>query len=246
MLRAGLFVAVVVLVLLFAIPASGAVEEHCGVVTRVVDGDTFYVSGLPERVRLADVNAPELSTAEGQRAKAALEALLLGRRVCLDIDDLYKTDRYGRFIAVAYLDYNETHWLNVNQWLVERGYAEYRDYPNEFRPPWPLYVLKAATSKATDGATPATVTVTQTTTTTVTTTNTVTATVTVTKTVTDTVVVTHTVTRREPVTYTVTTTITATETAMASGGYALALLTAVAVLLVVTFVAIFIAKLAKR
>jgi len=242
-LRLGLFAAFVALALLFAVPTFGAVEEHCGVVTRVVDGDTFYVSGLPERVRLADVDAPELSTAEGQRAKAALEALLLGRRVCLDIDDLYKTDRYGRFIAVAYLDYNETHWLNVNQWLVERGYAAYVDYPNEFHPPWPHYLPKAATPKATASAAPVTVTVTQTSTTMVATTNTVTATVTVTKTVTDTVVVTHTVTQKEPVTYTVTTTTTVTETAIASGGYALALLAVVAALLLMAAV---VAKIAKR
>jgi len=242
-LRLGLFAAVVALALLFAVPTFGAVEEHCGVVTRVVDGDTFYVSGLPERVRLADVDAPELSTAEGQRAKAALEALLLGRRVCLDIDDLYKTDRYGRFVAVAYLDYNETHWLNVNQWLVERGYAAYVDYPNEFHPPWPLYLPKAAAPKATTSVTPVTVTVTQTSTTTVATTNTVTATVTVTKTVTDTVVVTHTVTQKEPVTYTVTTTTTVTETAIAFGGYALALLAVVVALLLMAAV---VAKLAKR
>jgi len=199
------------LALLLAALALGSVEEHCGVVTRVVDGDTFYVSGLPERVRLADVNAPELSAAEGQRAKAALEALLLGRRVCLDIDDLYRTDRYGRYIAVAYLDYNETHWLNVNQWLVERGYAAYVDYPNEFRPPWPLYLPKAVTPKAATSAAPATVTVTQTAvvvitqtvTATVTNTVTTTATVTVIKPVTET----RTVTKREPVTYTVATTV---------------------------------------
>jgi len=206
-------------------------------------GDTFYVSGLPERVRLADVDAPELSTAEGQRAKAALEALLLGRRVCLDIDDLYKTDRYGRFVAVAYLDYNETHWLNVNQWLVERGYAAYVDYLNEFHPPWPLYVSKVAAPKATASVTLVTVIVTQTSTTTVTTTNTVTATVTVTKTETDTVVVTRTITQRELVTYTVTTTITATETAIAFGGYALALLAVVAALLLMAAVVAKIAKL---
>jgi len=200
------------LALLLSALAFGAVEEHCGVVTRVVDGDTFYVTGLPERVRLADVNAPELSTAEGQRAKAVLEVLLLGRRVCLDIDDLYKTDRYGRYVAVAYLDYNETHWLNVNRWLVERGYAAYVDYPNEFRPPWPLYVLKAAAPKATDGVAPATVTVTQTVATVIT--QTVTATVTNTVTVTTTATVTttkpvtemRTVTKRESITYTVTTT----------------------------------------
>jgi len=195
---------------LLAALTFGAVEEHCGVVTRVVDGDTFYVAGLPERVRLADVNAPELSTAEGQRAKAALEALLLGRRVCLDIDDLYKTDRYGRYVAVAYLDYNETHWLNVNQWLVERGYAEYRDYPNEFRPPWPLYVPKSATRTPADGVAHATVTMTHTVTTTVAITQTITTTVTDVRTVTATTTVTkpitetRIVTKREVVTFTTT------------------------------------------
>jgi len=155
------------------------------------------------------INTPELSTAEGQRAKVALEALLLGRRVCLDVDDLYKTDRYGRFIAVAYLDYNETHWLNVNQWLVERGYVAYVDYPNELHPPWPLYLPKAATPKTTASTTPATVTVTQTATVIVTVTRTATSTTTVTtaETVTERVTVTHTVTKRETATYTVTTTL---------------------------------------
>jgi len=228
-LRAGLFATVIALALLLAVSAFGAIEEHCGVVTRVVDGDTFYVSGLPERVRLADVNAPELSTAEGQRAKAALEALLLGRWVCLDIDDLYRTDRYGRFVAVAYLDYNKTHWLNINQWLVERGYAVYVDYPNEFHPPWPLYVAKTVAYKAneTTSAALVTVTVTQTATTTVTTTKILPVTVAGSQTKVESV----TYTVREPA-RTVTKTVTVKETEGTICCQILSLLTLVAIFLI--------------
>jgi len=136
---------IILILLLLTVPTFSAIEEHCGIVTKVVDGDTFYISGLSERIRLADINAPEIYTTEGQQSKTALENLILGKMVCLDIDNLYKTDKYGRLVAIAYLDHNETHWLNVNQWLVENGYATYRDYPNEFRPPWSLYVQKTKT-----------------------------------------------------------------------------------------------------
>jgi len=43
---------------------------------------------------------------------------------------------------MVYLDYNDTHWLNVNQWLIENGYTTYKDYPNEFYPLWSLYIPK--------------------------------------------------------------------------------------------------------
>jgi len=138
---------IILLPLLLPISTFSAIEEHCGIVIKVVDGDTFYISGLSERIRLADINAPEISTIEGQQSKTALENLILGKRVCLDIDDLYKTDKYGRLVAIVYLDYNETHWLNVNEWLVENGYAKYMDFPNEFHPPWYLYIPKNTTEK---------------------------------------------------------------------------------------------------
>ena len=186
---AHLFPFLIVIAVSLTTPAT-TTFDHCGVVTRVVDGDTLYVSGLPVRVRLADIDAPELGTAGGEAAKAALAGLAEGRRICLDIGG---RDRYGRYVAVAYLDYNETHWLNVNQWLAANGYAEYRDYPNQFHPPWPLYVEKAARE-----------------------TRTVTATVTLMRTVTDTVTETRTATRTltttKTVTHTRTATITATET----------------------------------
>ena len=128
--------------------------DALAVVVRVVNGDTFRARitcvsgafsgrisvGTEYRVRLADVNAPELGTVEGERARRALESLIQGRTVMLDVDSVDVFDRYGRIIAVAYIDYNETHLLNINKWLVEEGYARVWDHPNEFNPgTWELY-----------------------------------------------------------------------------------------------------------
>jgi endonuclease YncB( thermonuclease family) len=128
--------------------------DALAVVVRVVDGDTFRATitcvsgafsgrisvGTEYRVRLADVNAPELGTVEGERARRALESLIQGRTVMLDVDGVDVFDRYGRIIAVAYIEYNETHLLNINKWLLEEGYARVWDHPNEFNPgTWKLY-----------------------------------------------------------------------------------------------------------
>lgn len=132
--------------------------EVYGTVIKVIDGDTIYVrvlevykgrylyfNGTTIRVRLADINAPELGTPEGEEAKRALTALVYGRSVYLDIDDLYVNDRYGRVVAVVYMPVNSTHLLNINLWLVVNGYAEVRDYQNEFNPSsWNLYIPLAA------------------------------------------------------------------------------------------------------
>ncbi len=112
-------------------------------VVRVVDGDTVIVRGLEGfnkgqefRVRLADVNAPELSTQEGTIAKEYLSSILgKNRMVLLDIDDKYIYDRYGRIVAVMYIikDGSST-LININWLLVNEGYAIYSDYDNEFNP----------------------------------------------------------------------------------------------------------------
>jgi len=139
--------------------------DALAVVVRVVDGDTFRATitcvsgafsgrisvGTEYRVRLADVNAPELGTVEGERARSALESLIQGRTVMLDVDGVDVFDKYGRIIAVAYIDYNETHLLNINMWLVEEGYARVWDHPNEFNPEtWELYKPKERTVEETE------------------------------------------------------------------------------------------------
>ena len=125
-----------------SIQIEGAEVDLIATVYRVIDGDTFdaFPSG---RVRLADINAPELGEAGGQEAKDALANLILNKKVYLDVDDLYVMDRYNRLICVVFVDYNSTHVLNVNKWLVENGYAQIMDYRNEFNPStWTLYSRK--------------------------------------------------------------------------------------------------------
>jgi len=109
-------------------------------VYRVVDGDTF--DGFPSgRVRLADINTPEMGEAGYSEAKEALTRLVLNKRVYLDVDDLYVMDKYNRLVAVVYVEYNSTHLMNVNKWLLVNGYAKLFDHPNEFNPSdWSLYV----------------------------------------------------------------------------------------------------------
>jgi len=74
-----------------------------GVVDHVMDGDSICVrtaSGLVE-VRIADFNAPELKQAgRGARAKAAMKAIALGRRV----ECLADHRSYDRMVSVCRLN----------------------------------------------------------------------------------------------------------------------------------------------
>lgn len=66
-----------------------------GTVERVVDGDTFIMSGA--RVRLWGIDAPELRTAYGPHAKAALVRLVADdAKFSCEIKD---NDRYKRIVA---------------------------------------------------------------------------------------------------------------------------------------------------
>jgi micrococcal nuclease len=136
------------LVYLFPILASAASDEASGVVTNVVDGDTFDIRIEKtdpriiyeiERVRLADVDCPEMGTQEGPPAAIFTTEVLLGKRVWLDIDDLSGDGRdpYERLLAVVYLE-DLNGFINVtpfNRLLVDAGFAVVDDYTNnEFDP----------------------------------------------------------------------------------------------------------------
>ena len=120
--------------------------EVCGYIDRIVDGDTVWIVveemereipgvsvGDLIKVRLADINAPELGTPEGEEASDALYRLVssIGWDACLDIDDQGVFDPYGRVVAILYL-VSEDGLVNVNAYMVREGYAVYKDYPNEF------------------------------------------------------------------------------------------------------------------
>ena len=125
------------------------VDEAYGIVTNVVDGDTFdvtiekadaRVAYSVERVRLADVDSPEIDSDSGPAASDFTHAVLMNKRVYLDIDDLSANgrDSYGRLICVAYMAGVYGQPLpapNFNRLLVESGHARQENFTNnEFDP----------------------------------------------------------------------------------------------------------------
>lgn len=79
-----------------------------GRVSRVIDGDTFEISGVSatapsgnrynatETIRIADIDAPELNTGAGRRSKDALERRISGKTVTCTVKS---RDPYGRVVA---------------------------------------------------------------------------------------------------------------------------------------------------
>lgn len=123
---------------------TAAQDEAYGVVTNVLDGDTFDVtiektdpriSSSVERIRLADVDSPEMDTQNGPAARDFTYAVLMNKRVFLDIDDRSENGRdpYGRLVCVAYLTgvYGQPlKTPSFNQMLVSSGYALINDFTN--------------------------------------------------------------------------------------------------------------------
>ncbi len=143
--------------LITAAPAEALEVDAVARVVRVVDGDTLRVviledlpdppdlrEGYEYRVRLADINAPEIDTREGLEAKEALEKVSPpGAIIYLDVDDIYVYDKYGRLVAVVLVEAGEGSLINVNKWLLDEGYATPWDHPNEFDPSkWTVTVAK--------------------------------------------------------------------------------------------------------
>ena len=112
------------------------------VVSWVIDGDTFETTS-GDRIRLADIDAPEEGESGYFEARDLLVELVYDKTVYLDIDDIYRTDKYDRLVCVVYADRNSTHLFNVNKALVDLYFAVVQDYDNEFDPyAWSLIVQK--------------------------------------------------------------------------------------------------------
>jgi endonuclease YncB( thermonuclease family) len=134
-----------ILVQCFVLVAHGSnpwENDKTVLVSTVIDGDTFYaVSG--DMIRLADIDAPEQGEPGYDDARNLLTSLVYNRQVYLDIDDISKTDTYGRLVCVVYSEHNSTHLKNVNKALLAGGAAALWDHSNEFNPYlWTLYVQK--------------------------------------------------------------------------------------------------------
>jgi len=88
-----------------------------GRVVSVHDGDTLTVlEGTTQiKVRLSEIDAPELKQRYGRRATLAIVVRLLGRQVAIEPAG---KDRYGRILGTVFLGPD-----SVNLWLVRNGWA---------------------------------------------------------------------------------------------------------------------------
>ncbi|BDZ70525.1 thermonuclease family protein [Methanobacterium petrolearium] len=103
--------------------------EVSGLCYKVIDGDTIDVEGVG-RIRFVGVNTPERGESGYWDAKNFVKNKCLGKTVGLDIDDAKNKDKYGRTLAVVYVDGE-----NLNQELLREGYAEVMYIPpSEFNP----------------------------------------------------------------------------------------------------------------
>ncbi|MCW4049901.1 MAG: thermonuclease family protein [Candidatus Bathyarchaeota archaeon] len=121
-----------------SISSSTIYVEKRAYCSRIIDGDTIELSnGI--RIRLADIDAPESYESGYTASTNALEDWVLGKTVCLDVDDFYETDSYGRYVCVVYVS-TSSGYVNVNKALLDDGYVDLSNYYNEFNPnEWELY-----------------------------------------------------------------------------------------------------------
>ncbi|MFC3085097.1 thermonuclease family protein [Tabrizicola soli] len=103
-LRPALALLVALAVSLILLVAPGARAEEAPVldarVSKILDGDTFTLSGQSRRIRVWGLDAPEWNHQGGSAATATLRRLISGKHLRCAILDI---DRYGRFVAQCFL-----------------------------------------------------------------------------------------------------------------------------------------------
>jgi micrococcal nuclease len=107
-------------------------------VLSVYDGDTCTVDidlGLKawiknEKLRLLRINAPELRGEDreaGILSRDFLRSLIDGKEIFIQTSK-DKQGKYGRYLAEIFLKDENGKWVNVNDLMVEKGYAVYKEY----------------------------------------------------------------------------------------------------------------------
>tara|TARA_B100000131_G_C17637060_1_gene418418 strand:+ start:175 stop:498 length:324 start_codon:yes stop_codon:yes gene_type:complete len=100
--------------------------EYEAIVTSVYDGDTitvdidlgFDVILKKQKIRLLGIDTPEVRGSErtdGLISRDALRKKILGEQVVIKTE---KRGKYGRWLGTIYIEST-----NINQWLINEGYA---------------------------------------------------------------------------------------------------------------------------
>ncbi|MCH6232872.1 thermonuclease family protein [Cognataquiflexum rubidum] len=138
MLKTQYFLLLVLFLFLSAIPSPAQTEPKWYPVSKIVDGDTFWIingKNENEKIRLIGVDAPESRKSGkkeigyyGKESKIYLEQLLTGKKVRLEYD-VGKYDRYKRTLAYVYLE----NGIFLNAHLIKNGYASVMTVPPNVR-----------------------------------------------------------------------------------------------------------------
>jgi len=137
-------VPIIVLAVLVSLVAAESIStDSTGVVAAVIDGSSFQLSS-GGTIKLAAVDTPSSGQAGYSESKNYLTTLIQGKTVYLDTGAAALTDQQGRLLCVVYLDYNSTHYENINMAMIQNGYAAPNSTgSNGFDPgTWTWFVLK--------------------------------------------------------------------------------------------------------
>ena len=111
--KCGVLAAMAISGLLMASSIAAEPTTLTGSVTRVRDGDTIEVGGIP--IRLDGVSAPELDEPLGEQSKAFLRDLVSSKSLRCELNG-QKT--YDRFVGICYLN-----GIDISVLVVEAGLA---------------------------------------------------------------------------------------------------------------------------
>lgn len=104
LLRPAIALLAALLVAIVLMMAPGARAEQPDVldarVSKILDGDTFTLSGQSRRIRVWGLDAPEWNHRGGSTATTTLRRMISGKRLRCAILDI---DRYGRLVAQCFL-----------------------------------------------------------------------------------------------------------------------------------------------
>ena len=89
-------IALTLAIILVSVTAQAA--ELSGTVSRIRDGDTVVIEGIP--IRLKGVSAPEMKEHLGKESKAFMVKLVMGQRLRCDLDGSRSHDR---LVGTCYL-----------------------------------------------------------------------------------------------------------------------------------------------
>ena len=97
--------------------AEAKLVANAAEVIGVVDGDsiTVKIDQTDYRIRLAEIDAPEISQLWGKESKLALKEKLENKEVVIEVIDV---DRYSRLVARIFLDGRQ-----INREMLEEGHA---------------------------------------------------------------------------------------------------------------------------